>query len=181
VTLLSPAGRSNEHHGGDCVLLVYGTMARRCATVYTPDARTVMKDWWEKVEKSFDVKGPWAHDPARIFVSHHRGRISFLSAQTLTLTTPDSQRQSIVHPSAFEESNHDRIRYRTHDCVRIHGTCLLNDQGAARVVTPPRISGSIEQQGSINIERNGCLGKTEVCPMCTDDAVNMESKGPRDR
>jgi hypothetical protein len=39
VTLLSPAGRSNEHHGGGCVLLVYGTMARRCATVYTPDAR----------------------------------------------------------------------------------------------------------------------------------------------
>ena len=38
MTLLSPAGRSNEHHRGGCVLLVYGTMARRCASVYTPDA-----------------------------------------------------------------------------------------------------------------------------------------------
>jgi hypothetical protein len=38
VTLLSPAGRSNEHHRGGCVVLVYGTMARRCASVYTPDA-----------------------------------------------------------------------------------------------------------------------------------------------
>jgi hypothetical protein len=39
VTLLSPAGRSNEHHGDGCVLLVYGTMARRRSTVYTPNAR----------------------------------------------------------------------------------------------------------------------------------------------
>ena len=39
MTLLSPAGRSNEHHRGGGVLLVNGTMARRFATVYTPNAR----------------------------------------------------------------------------------------------------------------------------------------------